>query len=248
MPTKIREFTEATGFDVQRDVDKLTAGRIGQRDVLAIVHARFDRFKVEQFVVSKADHIESETYLGRVIYKPHNTDTDRSGGVSFIDNMIVAGNLNAVKQAIDRMAAPAPSVVQNTELMNEIRSIEAGNQIWAAGKFDPQLFGTTPVEGRIDSLAHSLKTGTYQMRLDQDVHLRATGNFTSPEMAKASTDMLRGLLAMAKLQFSQEEKLARLLDGVNIESSADQLTVSFSATGDLIKQIQEMRAGRMFGR
>jgi len=248
-PRPVTEFTQATGFDIQRDVDRVTAGHIDQRAVLVVIEARYDKFKVEQFVTDKADHIGTETYLGRVIYT-EDQPSDHAGAVSFIDNLIVAGNLSAVKQAIDRLAAPAPSIVQNTELMNQIRTIETSNQVWAVGNIDFSKFGGSPLNapGKIDELVHSLKGGTYQMRIDQDVYVKATGSFGSPEMAKATNDMLRGLLAMARLQVAQEEKLIKLLDGVSIENSAEKLTVSVNASGDLLKQLQEIRTLRGIAR
>ncbi len=244
-PRELNEFVNATGFDLQRDVERVTAGRIGQKEMLLLVQARYDKFKVEQFVKDKAEnHIGTEVYLGRVIYTPGSNNADRhpDGGISFIDNFIVAGNLNAVKQAIDRMAAPAPSVVQNTELMNEIRTIEAGNQIWAVGKLEigPIGGGRGPAE-KLGQLAGQLKGGTYQMRIDQDVHAKASGTFGSAEMAKATSDMLRGLVAMAKLQVSSEEKLLHLLDGVSVENSAERLTLTFNARGDQLKELEQMK-------
>src|SRR5947207_4276708 len=111
------------------------------------------------------------------------------GGVSFLDKLIVAGSLSGVKAAIDRMAAPAPSVVDNADLMNSIRTIDSGNQVWAAGKFDPNMFGNLPqVPGQFGQLASSLQGGTYQMRIDSDVHVKATGVFTTADMAKATGD------------------------------------------------------------
>jgi len=240
-PEELNEFAQATGFDVMRDVDRVTVGRVDQRDVLAVVQARYDNFKVEQYVKDKADHIVTETYLGRVIYRG-NGDSERSGGVSFINNLIVAGSLSAVKQAIDRLAAPAPNIVQNAELMDQIRTIEAGNQIWAAGKVDMNLFGARTPD-KIEEMAGSLKSGTYQMRIDQDVHVRASGIFGSAEMAKSTGDTLRGLMAMARLQVSgaPDDKLLRLLDGLSIENSNDKVLVTFNTTGTLLKELQEMK-------
>jgi hypothetical protein len=247
-PQELNEFVQATGFDVMRDVDRVTAGRINQRDVLAIIQARYDSFKVEQYVKDKADHIVTETYLGRVIYRG-NGDSEHAGGVSFINNLIVAGSLSGVKQAIDRLAAPAPSVVQNAELMDQIRTIEAGNQVWAAGKFDMNLFGKQAPD-RIEEMAGSLKSGTYQMRIDQDVHVRASGIFGSTEMAKSTGDTLRGLVAMARLQVSggQDDKLLRLLDGVSIENSNERVLITFNTTGTLLKELQQMRGFPGLGR
>jgi hypothetical protein len=249
LPREMNEFVQATGFDIARDVDKITAGRIGPQEGLVIVQARYDHFKVEQFIQDKADDVRTETYLGRVIY---TGDGDRNSahasGVSFIDNLIIAGNLAAVKQAIDRMVPSAPpSVIQNTELMDDIRTIEAGNQLWAVGKLDlePMVHSASPE--KIQEVAGSLKSGTYAMRLDQDVHVKATGTFGSVDMAKAAGDTLRGFVAMAKLQVSQEENLSRLLDGLSIENSGENMTLTFNATGDLLKQIQEIRGFPKFG-
>jgi hypothetical protein len=247
-PREFSEFAAATGFEPHRDLDAVTAGRIGDRGALVIAKARYDRFKVEQFIQDKADDLGTETYLGRVIYFGNRQLPENGGGVAFIDDLIVAGKVSAVKAAIDRMAAPAPSVVQNTELMNQIRTIEAGNQIWAAGRFDENSFPLPMrVPSKVGELAHSLKSGTYQMRVDQDLHLKATGGFNTPEMAKATNDMLRGLVAMAKLQVSQEEKLVHLLDGLSIESSGETLTISFNATGSLLKELQTLKPRALFG-
>src|SRR5262249_36422026 len=151
---------------------------------------------------------------GRVIYTEINSDSDRAGGVAFIDNLIIAGSLPAVKQVIDRMAAPSTSAVDNAELMSQIHTLEAGNQVWAAGKFDMNMFGGNRGPEKLGEIESALNAGTYQMRIDQDVHIKAAGSFNSAEMAKAAGDTLRGLLAMGKLQFAQDDKLTRLLDGI----------------------------------
>jgi hypothetical protein len=247
LPPHVSEFVAATGFDVKQDVDKVTIGHIGQRDALVIVQARYDKFKVEQFIQDHADHINTQTYLGRVIYTG-NPDADHAGGVAFTDNLIIAGSLTGVKAAIDRMAAPALSVVDNTDLMNSIRSIQSGNQVWAAGKFDANMFGNLPAgPAQLGQLGSSLQGGTYQMRIDQDVHGQATGIFNTADMAKATSDTLRGLLAMGKLQVSQNPTLAQLLNGVDVESNGTSLTVNFAASGDLLKQIKDLRDGAKAG-
>jgi len=241
MQDHLSEFAQATGFDVQRDVDKVTVGRIGTNDVLVIVQARYDKFKVEQFLQDKAEHINTETYLGRVIYSG-SAKNEHEGGVSFIDNLIIAGSLPAVHAAIDRLAAPAPSVLDNSELMSSIHTIEVGNQVWAAGKFDSNMFGQAQSSNKgFAQIVGSLKSGIYEMRFDQDLHVKASGVFASSDMAKATTQMLNGLLAMGKVQLSQDPKLTHLLDGVSINNSGDRLTVSFNAPGDLLKQLPQKR-------
>jgi hypothetical protein len=253
-PRGLTEFAQATGLEPQRDVDSVTVARTGEHAGVVLVRARYDKFKVEQYIKDKADKIGSETYLGRVIYTEDESHRgvpssgESSGGVSFIDNLIVAGSLASVKQVIDRMAAPSQSVVDNADLMKQVRTIEAGNQVWAAGRFDTKMFGLPgAAPEKLGEVASALNAGTYQMRIDQDVHAKATGSFNSPEMAKAASDTLRGLLAMGKLQFAQEPTLTRLLDGASVEFNGQTLMVTFNASGDVIKQLQEMRAAPRVG-
>ena len=46
LPKDLNDFITVTGFDIKTDVDKITAGKIGQKDGLVIVQARYDKFRV----------------------------------------------------------------------------------------------------------------------------------------------------------------------------------------------------------
>lgn len=235
IPLPLQEFSKATDFAIDRDLEHLTIGRIGPRQMLVIAQARYDRFRAEQFFNDK--QVPAETYLGRVLYRP-----DREGAISFIDNLIIGGHADAVKKAIDRLAAPAESVLQNTELLGAIKTIEAGNQVWAAGDFDGDLLAIQrEAPAQLAELVKSLKSGTYQMRIDQDVHARASGTFTDTEKARTTSDLFRGLVAAAKLQESRHEDMIRLLDGVRIRNSGASMTVNFDASGELVKKLQAPR-------
>src|SRR5688572_11287226 len=47
-PAAIRRLIDATGFQPDKDIDVVTAAKIGKRDYVAVIRARYDRFKVEQ--------------------------------------------------------------------------------------------------------------------------------------------------------------------------------------------------------
>src|SRR5437867_2469525 len=42
---KLPEFMKATGLVPQRDVDRVTIAKVNSRDTLAVIEARYDRFK-----------------------------------------------------------------------------------------------------------------------------------------------------------------------------------------------------------
>src|ERR1044071_224382 len=99
---------------------------------------------------------------------------DQAMSVAFIEDLIVAGHTAAVKAVIDRLAAPAQSVLDNATLMKDVRSIEVGNQIWGVGQFDLESMpGSARIPAPALELVKGFKGGSYQMRLDTGVHVRA---------------------------------------------------------------------------
>jgi len=237
---KLPEFMKATGLVPQRDVDRVTIAKVNSRDTLAVIEARYDRFKAEEFVKDKG--LRPETYLGRMVYpidlqRDHDYDIS---AVTFLDNLIVAGQMNAVKKAIDQMSSLGSQPLRN-DLTDAIRNVEAGSQVWAVGNFSlpeiPELRGPAPAL----ELLKSLRSGTYEMRVDQDLHARATGNFADADAAKNLGDMARGLIAVARLQMAKQPDMLQLLDGVQVRDSGSSVVVNIDEPGDLLKKLKDIR-------
>ena len=131
-----------------------------------------------------------------------------------------------------------------TDLLDAIRTIEAGNQVWAVGNLSEEdlpaakLREATPAAQILKSLRH----GTYQMRVDRDLHARATGNFSDADTAGNLADMARGFIAVAKLQVArQQPDLLHLLDGIQVSSNGAAVMVRIEEPGDLLIKLQETR-------
>jgi len=231
-PGDLQDLVQATGFQPLQDIDKVTAAA-GPKPV-AVVEARYDRFKMEQYLQQKG--ATSETYLGRVLYSP---GPNQAESLSFIDRMIVAGDTGMVKQVIDRLAAPAPNVLQNAALMDMIRKMESGNQVWVVGStMDALTRAPVPMPPQMQDVLKSLTSGSYQMRLTQDVHVKAIGSFSDSQSAQTSADLLRGLVALARTQAAQQPDLVHLLDGVRVDNAGSLMTVQIDEPGDLLKNLQ----------
>jgi hypothetical protein len=239
LPRRLNEFITETGFAIDQDVDAVTVGRLGPRDFLAVIKARYNRQRVEYYLSTK--QIPSETLFGRVIHHP-----DDKAAVSFLDDMILAGTNAGVRAAIERLASVPPSDVRrNTALMDGIRTIEAGNQIWAIGEFSLDMLPrglSGPPEA--EALLQEFTGGIYQMRIDDGMHIRATGNFQSAESARTAGDLLRGVVALGKLRVSANEDMLHLLDGLAVDDSGSTVVVRFSAPGDLLIRLRELRTLR----
>ena len=242
---KLQDFVAATGFNFREDVDRVTVGRLDARRAMFVIQGRYDKFKVERYL---ADHVTRlDTYMGRSIYE----DRDIDFGVTFIDDLVIAGYTDAVKKAVEQASLPASSIALRSDLLGVIRTFEAGSQVWAAGEFHfdelpvaqlpPQAAGAGPILG----ILRTLEGGTYQMRVDTNIHAKATANFTSVENAKTLADLSRGMIALVKTQVAtQNPDLLHALDGLQVSNSGTQMVVNIDEPGDLVKKLRELRQSR----
>jgi hypothetical protein len=236
-PDSVESFIKKTGFDPERDLEKVIFAKLpdtGQG--ILIAQGRIDKNKIEGFV--KEQGKVSESYLGHTLYQ----DGDKT--YVFFENVAVAGPKSAVKKAIDQMQLPGSQPL-SSDLQAAIRTIEAGNQVWAAGDVTVQDFNAVGVRGPapVLDMLRSLHSGTYQMRVDTGIHARATGDFSDAESARSVGDVANGLLAIARVQVGrQKQELVQLLDGVQVSSSGPTITVRIEVPGEALKGLKDYRS------
>jgi hypothetical protein len=235
-PRGWEDFVAATGMDPERDIDRVTIGKLDGKGGVVIVQGRINKFKIEQFLKDKGK--ESQTYLGQTLY--------RDGDSTFVvmDNLVFIGQLNAVKKAVDQMQIPGSSPLRG-DLMAAIQTIDSGNQVWGVGDFSVNDLGNLGVRGPapVTDMLKSLKSGTYQMHVDTGLQARAVGNFADAESAKSIGDLVRGALAVAKLQVAkQQPDMVQLLDGIQLSNSGTTLTLRIEESGELLKKLKDLRS------
>jgi hypothetical protein len=224
-----------TGVDPERDIDKVTIAKISAQDGLVIAQGRIDKFKVEQAL--KDSGKVPDAYLGQTIYR------DGENAVLVLNNAVLIGQFNAVKKAVDQMQLPGAQPLRS-DLAAAIQTIEAGNQIWGVGDFSATDLGLIGVRGPapVMEMLKALKSGTGQMHVDTGIHARGTATFADADSAKNLSDLARGALAVAKLQIAkQQPDMLQVLDGVQVSSSGNMLTVRVEESGDLLKKLSTTR-------
>jgi hypothetical protein len=233
MSSRDAEFFVAAGINPLREINKVTFAKIGAKSGFAVLQGQYDRFKVEQLLKDSGKQVEA--YLGQNVYR--NGD----GAFVLFDSVVVAGDVDGVKKAIDQMQLPG-SLPLRSDLMASIQTIEAGNQVWAAGDITIADLGSMGLRGPapVVEMLKSLKGGTYQMRVDSGIHARITGNLSDFESAKNLADLARGALALAKMQVGQKQPDAiPLLDGIQVSNNATTLTIDVEESGDLLKKLKD---------
>jgi hypothetical protein len=230
-PADLQEFMAETGIDPTKDINTVTVAKLGINDAFFVVQGRIDKFKVQQFLVDKGRH--PDAYLGQTIYY------DKDSAIVVLDNILLLGQVDAVKKALDQMQIPGSSPVRS-DLMAAIQTIDAGNQIWGVGDVSINdlpaagLRGPAPVVDMLKTLQH----GTYQMRVDTGVHIRATGSFADADSAKNISDLAIGALAIAKLQVAKgQPDMVQALNGIQVNNSGTTVTLKIDEPGDLLKKV-----------
>ena len=159
--------------------------------------------------------------------------------------------VSVFKVALTGDANPWRRIALRSDLLAVIRTFEAGSQVWAVGDvhFDQLPVAQLPPQaaavGPILEIFKTLQGGTYQMRVDTNIHAKATANFTSVENAKTLADLSRGMIALVKTQVAtQNPDLLHALDGLQVSNSGTQMVVNIDEPGDLVKKLRELRQSR----
>jgi hypothetical protein len=230
-PPDVQQFITETGLDPTKDINTITVAKLGQKEGFFVVQGRIDKFKVQQFLTDKGK--QPQAYLGQTIYY------DSDGAIAVLDNVLIVGQVDAVKKALDQMQIPGSSPLRS-DLMAAIQKIPADNQVWAVGDLSIGDLPATGVRGPapVVDMLKSLQSGTYQMRVDSGVHARATGNFADADSAKNIGDLAKGAIAVARLQVAkQQPDLLHVLDGIQVNTTGATLIVQIDESGDALKKI-----------
>lgn len=231
-PQSLQQFITETGVDPVKDIDTITLAKVGQKDGFIVVQGRIDKFKVQQALMNSGK--QSDAYLGQTIFY------DKDGAVAILDNVVLLGQADAVKKALDQMQIPGSAPLRS-DLMAAIQTIDAGNQVWAVGDFSIADLPAAGVRGPAPAMEmlKSLQSGTYQMRVDSGIHARGTANFADADSAKNLRDLARGAIAIAKMQVAkQQPDMLQVLDGVQVSTAGNTLVVQVEESGDVLNKMK----------
>ena len=233
------EFEAKTGVNIERDIDTVVAAMLGEgtdHRPLVIARGRFDQVRIEGLFREHGGEVAD--YKGvRLLTHP-----DRDGGegaLGFIDTGVLAiGHGDAVRAAIDTKAS-GQNVLSNTELMRLVSDINASNA-WAVGRFDaiagkadlPGLQAQMPALSWFSAAGHlnGGVSGTFKAEAKDD------------EAAKNLRDMLRGIVAMAKLQASEKPALKTMVDSLELGGEGKTVAVAFSVPAEVFDALEALSA------
>ena len=237
------EFESKTGVNVERDIDTVVAALMPGATAddhdsrpLVVARGRFDQVRIEGLAREHDGTVED--YQGvRMI--AHRGDTSTMA-IAFIEPGAVAiGSVDSVHAAIDAKRG-GRSVLSNTDLMRLVTDLDSSNA-WAVGRFDA-IAGKAGLPGELQSKMPTLSWFSMAGHLNGGI----TGTFKAEAKdAEAATnlrDMLRGVMAMAKLQAGDKPGMKAMVDSLQLGGEGTTVAVAFSVPAEMFDALEAMRS------
>jgi hypothetical protein len=244
-----REFQNETGINIETDIDRIVAclqpdGTTVSGAGMVLARGRFDEVKIEALMREHGAQVE--TYKNsRLIVADHldvgHRRPAKGGGaddpngrptgpdrfaLSFLEPGLVAvGGVGLVRHAIDLHAGGGESAFTNDELMKQVRSLDSGNA-WAVGRLDLLRSNAGFPQGVATQLP-AITWFSVSGHVDDGLRGVVRAEAGDEEAAKNLRDVVRGFLALARLQAGSRPELQGLLQSLELGGAGKTVALSF---------------------
>lgn len=240
---------EAIGLNLETDVDSLTVASLASptpgattsspasvtEHSLAIARGRFDTTRIEATL--RNDGAVVDEYRGtRLVTKDGRT-------VAFVQTgLVIAGHANAVRLALDTKAAGSGSVRQDEGLMQQLRRVDDGNA-WMVAQFE-SLQATKalpiPMAGQLPAISWVAASGQVTSGLTARLFVEGRDDTAASDLR----EVVRGFVALARLQTGAQAEFAQLLDSIELTGDGRTVAVKFTVPGEFFERFSGTSARR----
>jgi hypothetical protein len=234
-PSAADGFEARTGINLQTDVDQVIAAMSpGSADVradrpLTLARGRFNELKIEGLM---RDHgAQVEQYRGRrlIVIK----DDAHDATLVFPERgLALFGDGAAVRRALDVKAGAAGDITGNKEFMDLVGDVDEGTA-WTVATFDA-LAGHAAIPPAVANQLPPINWLAASGRIEGDVHGLIRADARDEEAARNLRDVVRGFLALAKIQGSRTPELNGMLNSVELGGEGKTVSLSFDLTPDAL--------------
>jgi hypothetical protein len=243
------DFQNQTGINIETDIDHViaavvpsTGDQVGRTPGTGIVLARgrFDQVKIEALM--REHGAQAEDYKGsRLIVgaiPDGNADGKTSVSVAFLEPGLVAVGTSAlVRSAVDQKTGGA-SIATNDEMMGLIRDLATGNA-WAAGRFDA-LTSQAHLPDGVAQQIPAINLFSASAHIDSGVRGIIRAQTRDDESANSLRDVVRGFLALARLQTSGNPEISTLVQSLQLGGTGKSVSLSFDVPGAALDALQNL--------
>jgi hypothetical protein len=238
------EFEQRTGINIEEDIHSVVAAvtRAGdgstwrpESGVVVLARGRFDQARLETLALEHGGRVEE--YQGRRLLTHAGGSGDPAMAVGFIEtDLIAVGGDAAVRDAID--ASAGSNVLSNDEMMRHIAELDTGNA-WAVGRFDAIVrAGNLPAE--IQAQVPAIQWFSAAGHVNGGVSGVLKAEARDEEAAQNLRDILRGFLALAKMQAGSRPEIQTVVDSLQLSGDGLNVALSFELPAELLDALEAL--------
>ena len=237
------EFEEKTGLNFEQDVDSVVAAVMAKDSLaknpagafLILAKARYQPARLEALAIEHGAQVTE--YQGKRLIASHD---DMAFG--FVEADLVAfGSLETVKASIDAHASNH-NIVSNNDMMKLVNEIDNANA-WAVGRFDA-IAGKAGIPTEIAAQLPAITWFSAAGHVNGGV----SGTFKAETKDEATAnnlrDIMRGFLAMAKMQAGNKPGMQQLADSLVLSGDGKNVALSFAIPTEVLDVLEGLAKGR----
>jgi hypothetical protein len=239
------EFEEKTGVKIDEDIDSIVAAFIpaGEtvttdpgKSAVVLARGRFEAGRLESLALEHGG--SAEDYKGKRVLTHRDLDNPNGHAmaVGFVEPDLVAlGSLDAVKLAIDA-GADNRNVMSNNELMRLVAELDNSNA-WAVGRFDAlarEASLPTDLQAQLPAVTLFSAAGHVNGGVSGIIKAEARDEAAAQNLR----DVVRGFLAMARLQSGSRPGLQQMVDSLQLSGEGKTVALSFDIPSEFFDALE----------
>jgi hypothetical protein len=234
-----QEFQAQTGIDIEHDIDYLIASMApssadpSNKSGMIVARGRFDVVKLEGLAREHGGTVEEYKGKRLVNCTPESPNQHQAMTIAFLEPGLVAvGESTAVRHAIDAQLT-AQSITSNNEMMELVSDIERTNNAWAVGRLDV-LTSHAQLPDQIASQVGAVKWFAAAAHINGGLSGMVRAEARDDQAAENLRDVVRGVLALGRLQAQNNPKLTALADSLQLAGTGKTVSLSFTVPAELL--------------
>jgi hypothetical protein len=238
-----QKLQDETGINIETDIDRIVAALVPSRNPsdnhpsgIVLARGRFDQVKIEALMREHGARVE--TYKDLHVIVADTARRQEAVSVAFLGPGLVAiGSPALIHSSIDLKSGGA-SVFTNDDLMSRIRELGPGSA-WAVARFDVLASNAQLPQGLAQNLP-AVSWLSASATIDSGVRAKVYAEARDDDAANALRDVIRGIVAFARMQTAARPELQTFLQTLDLGGSGKTVTVAFDAPAEVIETLGSM--------
>ena len=233
-------FQAETGINIQTDVDHIVASVSGAPDPsnpanmrpLLLARGRFDTARIEAAIRAKGGTVEEYN-------KQRLITLENELGLAFVEpDLAIVGVPAAVRRAIDTKAS-GKNVTENDNVMRLVRDFDNGNA-WVVAHIEA-VTSSNVIPAEIKQQLPPVTWLAVSGRIDEGVHAVVRAEARDEAAANNLRDVVRGLVALARLQAGAHPELSALVNSLELGGQGTTVSLGVTVPPSVIDMLGALR-------